>query len=294
VATIDLPEQLSAHHLSDWPAAEDRDANHLAAPAYFRWKRGVDCLLAALVLIPALPLMGLRVLLVRLTSRGPGIYCQRRVGRRGRIFTMYKIRSMVCDAEAGTGAVWARDVDPRVTRLGRLLRRLHLDELPQLFNVLAGQMSLVGPRPERPEFVQMLVRRIPGYADRLAVAPGITGLAQVNLPPDTDLDSVRRKLYLDLEYIRHGSLLFDLRLIVGTAFRVVKVYEPLLLRLLGLKREVPDQVCALAPVEAELAPATAPKAAVCVAEGVSPAVTQSLEWAVAGDGVSLLAKSRCS
>jgi lipopolysaccharide/colanic/teichoic acid biosynthesis glycosyltransferase len=286
VATIDLPERLSPPHLSRAARADHDDAAHVRPTRWLRRKRVADCVLAGLLLIPALPLIGLLVLLVRLTSRGPGVYRQTRVGQFGRIFTMYKIRSMVCDAEQSTGAVWARAVDPRVTRVGRMLRRLHLDELPQLFNVLAGEMSLVGPRPERPEFVQMLANRIPGYVDRLSVAPGITGLAQVNLPPDTDLDSVRRKLYLDLEYVRHGGLWLDLRLLVGTALRVGKVYEPLLLWLLGLKREVPVQVCAAAPADEEL-----PPAAVGLAEGVPAAVTQALGWSVASN-LDSLAKTR--
>jgi hypothetical protein len=136
--------------------------------------------------------------------------------------------------------VWARTRDPRVTLVGRILRKLHLDELPQLFNILKGEMSLVGPRPERPEFVQMLARKIPGYSNRLLVLPGVTGLAQVNLPPDTDLDSVRRKLVLDLEYVRRASLPMDLALMIGTAARMGKKFGPILLRTFGVYREVAD------------------------------------------------------
>ncbi|HEX5103288.1 MAG TPA: sugar transferase, partial [Pirellulaceae bacterium] len=187
-----------------------------------RFKGWIDRLIAALMLIPGLPMIGILVAAVRLTSKGPGIYRQVRVGKGGRIFTMYKLRSMRVDAEAGSGPVWASLTgDSRVTPLGFWLRRLHLDELPQLFNVLKGEMSLVGPRPERPEFVKVLAEKIDGYLDRLQVAPGITGLAQINLPPDTDLDSVRRKLHLDCEYIRDAGLLFDLRIIACTLLRVV-------------------------------------------------------------------------
>ena len=167
-----------------------------------------------MLLGPALPLIGLLVLIVRLNSRGPGIFRQVRVGKRGRTFTMYKLRSMRIDAEAKTGPAWSpTGGDPRVTRLGYWLRRLHLDELPQLFNVVRGEMSLVGPRPERPEFVEVLAEQIPGYLNRLMVQPGITGLAQINLPPDTDLDSVRRKLILDCEYIRSASSWLDFRIV---------------------------------------------------------------------------------
>jgi lipopolysaccharide/colanic/teichoic acid biosynthesis glycosyltransferase len=217
-----------------------------------------DRALALALLIPGLPLIGLLVLLVRLTSRGPGIYSQRRVGRGGYVFVMYKLRSMRTDAESATGPVWAgAGSDSRVTPLGYWLRKLHLDELPQLFNVVRGEMSLVGPRPERPEFVYVLAKQIPGYMDRLAVLPGITGLAQVNLPADTDLDSVRRKLALDCEYIDQASLLLDLRLILCTILRVFGLRGGRSVSLLGLSRTVtlpPDA----APIggQPDAAPAT--------------------------------------
>ena len=242
-------------HRADRPrAGEIQSVMDITPSPYFHWKRGIDCLLAILLLVPALPLMGLLVLLVRLTSRGPGVYAQVRVGKNGRTFTMYKIRSMRQDAEIRTGAVWAQAHDPRVTLVGRILRKLHLDELPQLFNILKGEMSLVGPRPERPEFVRLLARKIPGYSNRLAVVPGITGLAQVNIPPDSDLESVRRKVFLDLEYIRNAGLLMDLRLLVCTAGRLAKVFEPLLLCMLGLYREVPEFGCDRKAAGAPVAP----------------------------------------
>lgn len=206
---------------------------------FFRAKGLGDRLLALVLLFPVLPLMGLVVLLVRATSRGPGIYSQKRVGRGGRIFTMYKIRSMRQDAEQKSGPTWAGVAhDPRVTPLGYWLRKLHLDELPQIFNVLRGEMSLVGPRPERPEFVSMLAEQLPGYVERLAIAPGITGLAQVNLPPDTDLDSVRRKLVLDTQYIRTAGLLLDLRILLCTALRIIGIRGGKAVWLLALQRRV--------------------------------------------------------
>jgi lipopolysaccharide/colanic/teichoic acid biosynthesis glycosyltransferase len=196
-----------------------------------------DRLLAGALLVLAAPLIGGLVLLVRLTSRGPGIFRQTRVGQGGRIFTMYKLRSMRIDAEAGRGPTWSGGVeDPRITPLGYWLRRLHLDELPQLWNVVRGEMALIGPRPERPEFVQFLADQIPGYLDRLAVPPGITGLAQINLPPDTDLASVQRKLILDCEYIRTASPWLDLRILLCTALRMVWIKGPWISRLLGLER----------------------------------------------------------
>ena len=138
---------------------------------------------------------------------------------------MYKIRSMRHDAEAASGPKWTQASDPRVTGLGKLLRKLHLDELPQLFNVLKGEMAIAGPRPERPEFVRVLGEAIPGYRNRLAVLPGITGLAQVNLPPDSDLASVERKLVLDCEYIERAGLWLDLRLTLWTFLRIFKMPE---------------------------------------------------------------------
>jgi lipopolysaccharide/colanic/teichoic acid biosynthesis glycosyltransferase len=203
------------------------------------WKVLLDRGLAILLLIPGLPLLGLLIALVRLTSRGPGVYSQARVGKGGRVFTMYKLRSMRIDAEVATGPVWSSaGSDSRVTLVGYWLRRLHLDELPQLFNVLRGEMSLVGPRPERPEFVRVLGVQIPHYMDRLSVLPGVTGLAQVNLPPDTDLDSVRRKLALDRDYIGEAGLLLDFRIILCTILRVFGLRGGRSVRLLGLQRTV--------------------------------------------------------
>jgi lipopolysaccharide/colanic/teichoic acid biosynthesis glycosyltransferase len=195
----------------------------LTPAPYIGRKSIVDLSLALLLLLPGLPLMAILFICVRLTSRGPALFRQNRVGRFGKIFRLYKIRSMTLDAEDRTGPAWAQTADPRVTSVGHFLRKFHLDELPQLFNVLKGEMALVGPRPERPEFVEVLQRQIPAYMNRLAVRPGITGLAQLNLPPDSDLDSVRRKVILDIEYIQTASPWLDLRLILSTALRFVKL-----------------------------------------------------------------------
>jgi lipopolysaccharide/colanic/teichoic acid biosynthesis glycosyltransferase len=226
------------HRVVAAPAWRSQVADILSPPPYFRWKAILDRAVAALLLLPGLPMIGCLVLLVRLTSRGPGMYRQVRIGQRGRKFTIYKIRTMRHDAEAASGPVWTQARDPRITRVGRVLRRLHLDELPQLFNILRGEMSLIGPRPERPEFVHVLTEAIPGYLNRLAIRPGVTGLAQLNLPPDTDLDSVRRKLALDCEYIQRAGLLLDIRLFACTALRMLRLPERWLLRILGLKRKV--------------------------------------------------------
>jgi lipopolysaccharide/colanic/teichoic acid biosynthesis glycosyltransferase len=144
------------------------------------------------------------------------------VGKSGRVFVIYKIRTMYQDAEQKHGgAKWSKSGDSRVTPVGRILRKLHLDELPQLVNVVFGQMSLIGPRPERPEFVIPLSREIHGYVDRLSVRPGVTGLAQIQLPADSDLQSVAKKLAADLKYIQQRSLWLDLRLLFGTAIYLV-------------------------------------------------------------------------
>jgi lipopolysaccharide/colanic/teichoic acid biosynthesis glycosyltransferase len=169
------------------------------------------------------PLIALLALAIRLSSRGPAVFRQRRVGRDGREFTMYKLRSMRVDAEARTGAVWAQEHDNRCTRIGDFLRARHMDELPQLFNVLKGEMSFVGPRPERPEFVEILDAQIPRYMDRLQVRPGITGLAQILLPPDHTIDDVRHKLAVDLYYIDNLGFGLDLRLILFTGMRFLRI-----------------------------------------------------------------------
>jgi lipopolysaccharide/colanic/teichoic acid biosynthesis glycosyltransferase len=185
-----------------------------------RWysplRRTLDLTLALVLLALTSPVLLLAALLVRLTSRGPAFYTQVRTGRGGRPFTIYKVRTMVDNCESLTGPRWTIPGDPRVTPLGWLLRRTHLDELPQLLNVVRGEMSLIGPRPERPEFVAQLERVIPGYAVRHQVLPGITGLAQVQLAPDTDIESVRHKLQYDLYYVRHWSAWLDLRIAVAT------------------------------------------------------------------------------
>lgn len=225
------------------PAKEDNGAKAssplpppIRVSAYFRRQPVVGWCLAAALTPLVLPLIGLLALLVRLTSRGPGFYGQVRVGKGGKHFRVWKLRTMREDAEAQTGPVWTEENDPRVTPLGRWLRKLHLDELPQLFNVLAGQMTLIGPRPERPEFTQSLARLVPGYLDRIRVLPGITGLSQINLPPDSDLDSVRRKLVLDREYIESADLWLDLRIMLCTGLKMLGLPGLTVAKYLGLLR----------------------------------------------------------
>lgn len=177
----------------------------------FVMKGVVDRLIAGLFLTLSLPLLGLAALFIKGTSPGPVFFQQQRVGQRGKVFTVYKLRTMVQDAEKQTGAVLAQEGDPRVTAVGRLLRESRIDEIPQLFNVLNGTMSLVGPRPERPEFVTAFIRTIPGYAERHQVKPGLTGLAQVNGEYHT---TPEYKLKYDLAYIYNYSLWLDVRILV--------------------------------------------------------------------------------
>ena len=175
--------------------------------------------IGVLGLICLSPFMLLTALVVKLSSKGPILYRQRRTGLNGRTFTLLKFRSMYVDAEARTGAVWASKDDPRITPVGRWLRKLRLDELPQLWNVVKGDMAIVGPRPERPEFVELLAQQIPYYRQRLAVKPGITGWAQINHKyGDTQLDAMI-KLEYDLYYIKHVAAALDFYII----FHTVKV-----------------------------------------------------------------------
>jgi sugar transferase (PEP-CTERM system associated) len=180
-------------------------------------KRAIDLVVGALAAIIAFPVALLVAAAIKLTSPGPVLYHQQRVGRQGRIFTVHKFRSMGVDAEAATGAVWATPgADPRVTRIGRYLRRLRLDELPQLWNVLTGDMSLVGPRPERPEFVRNLTIEIPFYGQRHVVKPGLTGWAQVRYTYGATTEDAMQKLQYDLFYIKNLSVALDLYIMLST------------------------------------------------------------------------------
>jgi lipopolysaccharide/colanic/teichoic acid biosynthesis glycosyltransferase len=164
-----------------------------------------------------------------------------RLGKDGRPFTLYKLRTMRHNCEAQTGPRWAVPADPRVTCIGRFLRASHIDELPQLWNVLRGEMALVGPRPERPELVKMLETAIPHYRERLRVRPGLTGVAQLQLPPDSTLDDVRAKVAYDLFYIRRMGLRLDVGALVGTGLKLAGVRRSSLRHLLGLR--TPGEVC---------------------------------------------------
>ena len=217
---------------------------------YSSAKGAFEFVFALLLLIFTAPLILFAMILIKLTSRGPAVYTQTRLGRNGQPFTIYKLRTMTHNCESLTGAQWSKPGDCRVTRLGRWLRKTHIDELPQLWNVLCGDMSLIGPRPERPEFMPQLEQAIPLYRYRLHARPGITGFAQIQLPPDSDLDSVRVKLAYDLHYVRNMSFRFDVAIYLGTLFKLI-----------GLTYEAIRPLCRFTPraaVESEYQNLSAP------------------------------------
>ena len=188
-------------------------------------KRAIDIMASVVGLLLAAPIMLVVALVVRLTSPGPALFQQVRVGQRGKLFTLYKFRSMRTDAEAATGPVWAQPGDVRVTRVGRFIRMTRLDELPQLWNVLIGEMSLVGPRPERPEFVETLTREIPFYGQRHAVRPGVTGWAQVRYKYGATMEDALEKLQYELYYIKNMSIALDLVIMFQTVKTMISGAE---------------------------------------------------------------------
>jgi lipopolysaccharide/colanic/teichoic acid biosynthesis glycosyltransferase len=210
----DLWSSVPVEHVGpDWMLSRGLDtSNHVAEGV----KRLTDVVLALLILVALSPFVLLALVAIALSADGPLFYRQERVGQYGRTFRIWKLRTMRVDAEAA-GAQWARGDDPRRTAVGRLLRRTRLDEVPQVANILLGEMSFVGPRPERPEFVAELEGSLPYYAWRHFVRPGLTGWAQVNLPYGSSVEDARRKLEYDLYYVRHSSLLTDLLIVLRTA-----------------------------------------------------------------------------
>lgn len=185
-------------------------------------KRVLDLVVSIVGLIVSTPFLIILAIIIRLDSKGPIIYAQKRVGRNSKPFTMYKFRTMYTDAEAKSGPMWAQENDPRVTKVGYWLRKLRLDEIPQLVNVLQGTMSLVGPRPERPHFVDQFKYQIPLYTRRLRVRPGITGWAQVKWKYDASLDDVKEKTKYDLYYVENISLKMDIKILIITILTMIK------------------------------------------------------------------------
>ena len=183
-------------------------------PTFMFLRRFFSLVVSLVLLLAVLPLLPLIALAIKLTSPGPVLYAQKRVGRNGKVFTCYKFRTMRADAETAHGPSWAGDNDPRVTLVGRWLRRVRIDEIPQLWNVLRGEMGFVGPRPERPEFVEWLSREIPYYPLRHVIRPGITGWAQIRYQYGASLEESKEKLKFDLYYIKHMSLSFELMIVL--------------------------------------------------------------------------------
>jgi len=235
-----LPGEFMFSSWTDLPALE---IEHQRAKYRQRPVGILERFIALLLLMLVLPLLLVVVIIMKIESpRGAILYNQERVGldrrkreenseddsgpwngedRRkapaeGQYFNVWKLRTMIPDAEAKTGPVWAAEHDPRITRVGRVLRKLRLDEVPQLFNVVRGQMGLIGPRPERPHFVRELANMIPEYRGRLRVRPGITGLAQVEREYDADVDDVRKKLGYDLFYVENRSRILDIKILLKT------------------------------------------------------------------------------
>lgn len=215
-----IAQEIPLNHIDDeWllHAAMNSSRIHIR-----KLKRIMDVTVSILGLILSAPICVFATIAIRLDSRGPLFYRQHRAGLDGVEYTVLKFRTMVANAEAESGAVWAGKNDVRITRVGRFLRKSRIDEIPQLINVLRGEMSLVGPRPERPEFILQLAQQIPFYQERLLVPPGITGWAQVRYPYAASIEASRRKLQLDLYYIKHMSLFLDILILLRT-FKTILV-----------------------------------------------------------------------
>ncbi len=218
---------------------------------YVLVKRLIDIILSFIAIIINIPALAILGIIIKLTSRGPIFYTQTRTGKDGKPFTIIKLRTMRVDAEAGIGPVWAESSeDPRVTKVGYYMRRLHMDEIPQFINILKGDMSLVGPRPERPFFVDTFKRELQDYTHRLLVKPGLTGLAQARYKYDESIDDVKRKLSYDLLYIRKMCLSLDCKIMFWTLGKIaLKLLEffytkesapVVILRKLSRERAVPS------------------------------------------------------
>jgi lipopolysaccharide/colanic/teichoic acid biosynthesis glycosyltransferase len=198
---------------------------------YAYLKRLLDVIGSLILLVLTSPLILIAMIIVWAGSNGSPLYSQRRLGHLGGIIAIYKIRTMYEESERESGPVWSRRGDPRITPIGRILRASHIDELPQLINVLRGEMSLIGPRPERPEIVTWLEGVFPRYRDRLRIRPGLSGLAQVFQGPDTGLHTVGRKLHYDMFYIENVGVSLDLRIIAATILHILHLPARLIARL---------------------------------------------------------------
>ena len=210
---IDLQDAVKRHHQYLHKVEEMRNID--LPRWYLIIKRFMDVSVAILGILLLSPLFLIVALLIKIDSKGPVFYGQERVGKNGKLFKIYKFRTMRADAEKQTGPVWATEDDPRITFVGRILRYTKIDEFPQFMNLIKGEMSMVGPRPERPFFVEQFTKTIPGYSRRLDITPGVTGLAQLRNGYDSSAMSVIKKLRYDICYIKRMNLSMDLRLLVA-------------------------------------------------------------------------------
>ncbi len=193
---------------------------------YYRTlKRVIDIILAFIGILICIPIWFIIGLLIKIDSRGSIFYFQSRSGKEGKIFNIIKFRSMITNAESDTGPIWSNSKDKRITRLGKVLRRLHLDETPQLVNILKGDMSIVGPRPERPFFIKKLKETYPFYSRRLKIRPGVTGWSQINQPFDTNIKDVHQKLKYDFYYIENLSLRLDTHILFRTIWVILRGHK---------------------------------------------------------------------
>jgi lipopolysaccharide/colanic/teichoic acid biosynthesis glycosyltransferase len=215
---IDLQDAIKCHHQYLHKVEEMR--NIPLPRGYLITKRFMDVSVAILGILLLSPLFLIVALLIKIDSKGPVLYGQERVGKNGKLFKIYKFRTMRADAEKQTGPVWATEDDPRITFVGRILRKTKIDEFPQFVNLIKGEMSMVGPRPERPFLVDQFAKIIPGYLHRLDITPGLTGPAQLRNGYNTDAMNVIKKLRYDIFYIKRMNLFMDLRLLVEASISV--------------------------------------------------------------------------
>ncbi len=245
VDILELEPNVKEAQLAGYSRSGDVDSFGIRFKApnrtYFSFKYTVERIVGSFLLFLASPVIGVLWCLVKLTSKGPGFFIQRRVGLNGKEFGIVKLRTMCENAEVGGVPQWCVKRDARVTVVGRVLRALHLDELPQLWNVARGEMCLIGPRPERPEITRSLEKLIPSYHLRHGIKPGITGLSQVNLEPDRHINITRKKQILDLRYISEANFWLDCRMLFATSLRMVGIKGDLAMRLTGLRRTISDR-----------------------------------------------------
>jgi len=227
IEVIDMPNMYQAikrripiNYVDEEWFLKEKGFEHSANTLVIKVKRLIDIIVSSFILFISWPLFLLIALFIKTNSRGPVFYTQKRVGKNESLFSLHKFRSMIDKAEEDE-PVWADENDKRITLVGKILRKLHLDELPQFWNVIKGEMSLVGPRPERPEFVEELNKKIPYYSLRHFMKPGITGWAQVNYPYASSLKDSREKMEYDLYYVYHMNLLFDVRIFMRTAQKIL-------------------------------------------------------------------------